>query len=94
MMWLVIGFIGQALFASRFIYQWIRSEQARRSVVPEAFWYLSAMGGLILLVYAVHKQDSVFIAGQAGGLVIYGRNIYLIWRERRRRAEPASDAAA
>ena len=92
MTWLAIGFLGQALFASRFLQQWIQSERAKRSIVPEAFWYLSAAGGIVLLTYAVHQQDPVFIVGQAGGLAIYGRNIYLIWREKRRRSRPAGDA--
>jgi len=44
-LWLGIGFFGQLLFSMRFLYQWIQSERARRSIVPEAFWYLSAAGG-------------------------------------------------
>ena len=80
--WVIFGFVGQILFFFRFFYQWLASEAAKRSVVPEAFWYFSMAGGAVLLVYAIKRQDPVFIAGQAGGLVIYARNIYLIWRER------------
>jgi len=86
-LWLVIGFLGQALFSMRFLYQWIQSERARRSIVPEAFWYLSALGGATLLAYAIYKEDAVFIVGQAGGLLVYARNIFLIWRERQRAAQ-------
>ena len=39
-------------------------------------------GGVILLAYAIHKMDPVFIAGQAGGLVVYARNLFLIFREK------------
>lgn len=81
--WLAVGFLGQALFSARFLVQWIASERARRSVVPLAFWLLSIGGGLTLLIYAIHRHDPVFIVGQAGGLLIYGRNLMLIYRERR-----------
>lgn len=85
-LWLGIGFLGQLLFSMRFLYQWIQSERARRSIVPEAFWYLSAAGGATLLAYAIYKEDPVFIVGQAGGLLIYSRNIFLVWREKHRAA--------
>lgn len=76
--WIIIGFIGQGLFSARFIVQWLASERARRSVVPTLFWYFSLGGGLILLSYAIHKRDPVFIAGQATGVFIYLRNLWLI----------------
>jgi lipid-A-disaccharide synthase-like uncharacterized protein len=80
--WLAVGFAGQALFASRFIIQWLRSELEGRSVIPLAFWYFSLGGGVVLLAYAIYKRDPVFILGQASGLVVYSRNLYLIFRER------------
>ena len=89
--WMAVGFLGQALFSSRFLLQWLASERARRSVVPAAFWYLSLAGSTVLLAYAIHRMDPVFIAGQAGGLVIYLRNIHLI---RRQPAAVASGPAA
>ena len=48
--WIAIGFGGQLVFFSRFFVQWIASEKAKRSVVPLAFWYLSMVGGLLLLI--------------------------------------------
>ena len=80
--WLAIGFAGQALFASRFLIQWLKSEMEGRSVIPVAFWYFSVGGGIVLLAYAIYKRDPVFILGQATGLIVYGRNLYLIFRER------------
>lgn len=80
--WLVIGFVGQAMFTGRFLIQWIASERARRSVVPAAFWLFSVGGGATLLAYAIYREDPVFIFGQAAGLLIYGRNIYFLFRER------------
>ncbi len=87
-LWLAIGFTGQALFSARFLVQWIYSERLRRSVVPVYFWYFSLAGGATLLAYAIHRLDPVFIVGQAGGLLIYSRNLYFIWRERRERLAP------
>lgn len=80
--WLMIGFAGQALFSARFLLQWLTSEREGRSVVPTTFWYFSIGGSLALLGYAIHRVDPVFIAGQATGLMIYFRNLYLIYRER------------
>ncbi len=84
--WIVIGFLGQVLFSARFIIQWIYSERHRKSLIPVAFWYFSISGGLVLLSYAVYREDPVFIAGQAGGLVIYLRNLWFIRREQRQAA--------
>ena len=78
--WLLIGFVGQACFFGRFLIQWIVSERRRQSVVPVAFWYFSIVGGVILLAYAIHRRDPVFIVGQAVGLFVYARNLYLIGR--------------
>ncbi|HPR83755.1 MAG TPA: lipid-A-disaccharide synthase N-terminal domain-containing protein [Pontiellaceae bacterium] len=81
--WLILGFFAQALFASRFIIQWIASERAGESVMPEAFWMISLAGSTLLLVYAIYKQDPVFILGQASGLLVYFRNIHLIERKKK-----------
>jgi lipid-A-disaccharide synthase-like uncharacterized protein len=80
--WLLLGFGGQALFLGRFVVQWLASERRRRSVVPVAFWYLSIGGALVLLVYALHRRDPVFVAGQGLGVAIYVRNLQLIRRAR------------
>ena len=82
MTWLVVGFMGQAMFSSRFLVQWIVSERRRESIVPELFWWFSVAGGVMLLVYALHRRDPVFILGQMGGLVVYVRNLVLIYRRR------------
>jgi lipid-A-disaccharide synthase-like uncharacterized protein len=76
--WLVIGLLGQLLFSARFLVQWISSERQGRSVVPLAFWWLSIAGSLVLLCYAIHRRDPVFILGQSMGFVIYVRNLMLI----------------
>lgn len=84
--WVTIGLIGQALFAGRFLVQWLVSERTGRSVVPLGFWYLSIAGSAILLAYALHRHDLVFTLGQTFGFVVYGRNLSLIRRERQRLA--------
>ncbi|ESS73241.1 lipid A biosynthesis domain-containing protein [Methyloglobulus morosus KoM1] len=81
--WLIIGFIGQALFSARFIVQWLKSEKEKKSVFPVAFWYFSIAGGVTLLAYAIHRKDPVFIVGQATGLFIYFRNLYFVIYERK-----------
>ena len=80
--WIAFGFAAQAMFFTRFLVQWLASERKRKSVIPDAFWYLSLGGGLMLLAYAVHRRDPVFILGQSVGAFIYLRNIMLIHRER------------
>ena len=75
--WYVLGFAGQVVFGSRFLVQWLASERARRVVIPGLFWVLSLVGGLALLLYAIHKRDPVFAFGQLAGLFIYSRNMAL-----------------
>lgn len=81
--WILLGFIAQGMFTMRFVVQWLASERAKRSVVPVAFWFFSLGGGALLLIYAIQRQDPVFIAGQGLGLFIYVRNLWLIANERR-----------
>jgi lipid-A-disaccharide synthase-like uncharacterized protein len=78
LVWVIVGFVGQALFSMRFVVQWLASERLKRSIIPNAFWYFSLAGGATLLAYAIHKRDPVFIAGQGLGLFVYLRNLYLI----------------
>ncbi|MFJ3451448.1 lipid-A-disaccharide synthase N-terminal domain-containing protein [Pseudomonas sichuanensis] len=79
-LWLILGFTGQAVFTGRFVLQWLYSEYQRRSVIPVGFWYLSMLGSALLLIYAIYRQDPVFIIGQAFGFLVYLRNLQLIAR--------------
>jgi lipid-A-disaccharide synthase-like uncharacterized protein len=91
--WMIVGFGGQGLFMLRLVIQWLHSERQRRSVIPVSFWYFSVAGALVLLAYAVHRHDPVFIAGQLLGVAIYLRNLVLIRGERASAlAAPAPDA--
>ena len=78
--WFVLGMLGQAVFFSRFLVQWIASERAGRSYIPRIFWWLSLAGSMLLLFYAVHRKDMVFVLGQAFGWVVYARNLVLLQR--------------
>ena len=85
-LWIGIGLVGQLLFTSRFLVQWIASERRRESVVPVAFWWFSLAGGVTLLGYALWRHDPVLIMGQAMGLVVYARNLTLIHAKSREAA--------
>jgi len=80
--WIIFGFLGQICFTMRFLVQWIVSEKRKESVIPIAFWYFSILGGMILFIYACHRQDPVFIAGQAFGSIVYMRNLILLKRKK------------
>ena len=79
---LLVGFAGQSIFASRFIVQWIYSEKRGESSIPIIFWYLSIIGGVSLLVYAIFRKDPVIILGQSFGILVYTRNLILIYRKK------------
>ncbi len=76
-LWKVIGWAGTLIFFSRFLVQWYATERQKKVVVPQAFWWLSLCGSLVLLSYAIHKRDSVFIVGQALSWVPYLRNLFI-----------------
>ncbi|HEY8711726.1 MAG TPA: lipid-A-disaccharide synthase N-terminal domain-containing protein [Thermoanaerobaculia bacterium] len=87
----ILGFCGQALFASRFIFQWIASERRKRSHIPVQFWWLSLCGGVIVTIYGLLRRDPVIIFGQAPGLIVYARNLVLIHRHAEQ--HPTEDTA-
>jgi lipid-A-disaccharide synthase-like uncharacterized protein len=92
-MWLTVGFLGQAFFTARFLVQWLASERKCESIVPVAFWWLSLLGGLALLSYAIFRRDPVIITGQAMGLFVYVRNLMLVSRARRRTVQLVARAS-
>jgi lipid-A-disaccharide synthase-like uncharacterized protein len=90
--WVILGIVAQLMFTGRFLVQWIASEKEGRSVIPIAFWFFSIAGGLMLLAYAIYRRDPVFILGQAFGVFVYVRNLYLIMKEHERRSRAARKA--
>jgi lipid-A-disaccharide synthase-like uncharacterized protein len=76
--WKVIGWLGNAVFFSRFFVQWYATEKLKRVVVPTAFWWLSLLGSLILLIYALfYLRDSVVIFAYAFTWIPYIRNLMI-----------------
>ena len=74
--WTGWGFAAQALFLSSFIVQWLKSEKAKKSLLPAEFWYLRLAGGLMLLVYVIVRKDLVFAVALVLQTIIYLRNIW------------------
>jgi len=81
---LILGFTGQAAFGARFLIQWICSEIKKESHIPIAFWYFSIVGGMLILLYAIFRRDPVIILGQVMGVVVYTRNLRLIYKKQKR----------
>lgn len=71
------GTLGQVIFTSRFVIQWIYSERINESAFPVSFWYISIVGAIIISVYAIFRKDAVLFIGQSFGLIVYFRNLYL-----------------
>lgn len=92
--WKGVGFLGQGIFTARFLVQWAVSEKKRQAVVPEAFWWISMFGGITLLTYTIHRRDEPLMLGQALGLLVYIRNLMLIYKAKRRTAKQARRAEA
>ena len=91
--WVAIGFLGQLIFGGRFVIQWIASERKRESHIPIQFWWMSIIGGAITTAYAIHRRDPVFIVGQSAGLMVYVRNLMLIYARRKTTEDSAHDRA-
>jgi lipid-A-disaccharide synthase-like uncharacterized protein len=75
--WLTIGIIGQVIFGSRFLLQWVLAERRGRAELPPSFFMISFVGSLLLLAYAIHKRDDVLIAGMVLVPIISARNLVL-----------------
>src|SRR6476660_61804 len=76
--WKIVGWLGNAIFFSRFLVQWYATEKLKRVVVPATFWWLSLAGSLLLLSYGLfHSGDSVFILAYAFSPIPYIRNLLI-----------------
>lgn len=91
LMWLFAGLMGQAMFSARWLIQWFITEKSRRSTMPDTFWYLSLVGGMLVFAYGLHKMDPVILLGQFG-IVIYARNLFFIRQEKQSAEHPTSAA--
>jgi lipid-A-disaccharide synthase-like uncharacterized protein len=91
--WKVVGWIGNVVFFSRFFVQWWVTEKEKQVVVPNAFWWLSLIGSLLLLAYGLHRRDSVFIFAYAFTWIPYIRNLVISYRTRREQVRCVSCSA-
>jgi lipid-A-disaccharide synthase-like uncharacterized protein len=79
-----IGIAGACVFYGRFYVQWYVSERRKESVIPIAFWYMSCVGSVMLLFYAVYTRSPGAAYGQCFSMVVYSRNLVHVWREKGR----------
>ena len=80
--WQIVALIGQTCFFLRFLVQWLASERAGRSVIPNLFWYLSLTGALTVLISGLVLVQPVLIIANLPALVVYLRNLYFIYKRR------------
>lgn len=80
-LWTVVGFLGAAIFGSRFILQWLQSEKEKKLVVPWYFWHLSFWGSVLNLLYFLHLDKAPLILGNCFLPFLYGRNILFLRAE-------------
>jgi lipid-A-disaccharide synthase-like uncharacterized protein len=92
--WVAVGLFGQALFGARFIVQWIHSETLGKSRFPRVFWQISVAAGVLILSYAIHRHDPIFIIGEATTLAIFCRNLQLTLRKHTPRDGRPHDGAS
>lgn len=82
--WKVVGWLGNAVFFSRFFVQWYATEKKKQVVIPSAFWWLSLAGTILLLLYALfYQKDSVFIFAYAFTWIPYIRNLIIHRRHKK-----------
>lgn len=80
--WLLwLGIISQVVFTLRFVYQWLYSEYERKSSLPLGFWLLSLVGSILILLYAVIREDPVLFIGHTLGAIIYIRNLIILHKQ-------------
>lgn len=75
--WTLWGVAAQGLFFGRFIIQWWYSEKAKKTVIPDNFWYLSLAGAVMTLIYALVRSDLVFLITGFLQILLYSRNLIL-----------------
>ena len=91
--WKLVGYLGIALFAGRWVVQLYASRAEGRPTVPRVFWHMSVIGSLLLLAYFTFgKNDSVGILSNLFPALIAGYNLYLDIRGYRADSRPGQGA--
>ena len=81
--WKVIGWMGNAVFSSRFLVQWYATEKKKQVTVPALFWWLSLFGSLLFLSYAIfYDKHHVIIFAYAFNWIPYIRNLIIHHRHK------------
>ncbi len=73
----LVGFIGQGLFFSRFLFQLVLSEKSKKVVTPSIFWKLSLLASIVFFIYGYLREDFSIMLGQSITYFIYIRNLQL-----------------
>lgn len=79
----IIGFLSQALFSARTLFQWILSEKAKKVLSPSIFWILSLVASYLMFIYGWMRDDFSILLGQMIAYYIYIWNLYeqKIWQK-------------
>jgi lipid-A-disaccharide synthase-like uncharacterized protein len=76
--WTTVGWLANATFSSRFIVQWYATEKRKQVTVPQLFWWLSLVGSLLFLFYAIfYDKHHVIIFAYAFSWIPYIRNLII-----------------
>jgi len=81
-LWTAFGLLGNVIFSSRFVIQWLYSEKRKQLLVPPIFWHLSFWGSAIALIYALHIDKLPVILSFCFLPFLYFRNLVLLRRGR------------
>ncbi len=79
-LWTLFGLLGNAIFSSRFVIQWLYSEKKKAVVVPPIFWHLSFWGSAIAVIYSLHLDKLPVILSFCFLPFLYFRNLLLLRR--------------
>lgn len=72
---LTLGFTAQLFFSLRTLFQWWKSEKAKKVVSPSAYWVLSVIGAYLMFIYGVLRDDFSIILGQLISYYVYLWNL-------------------
>jgi len=76
--WKLVGYVGVFLFAGRWLIQLFASRASGKVTMPRLFWYMSALGSVLLLGYfTLGKNDSVGVMSNLFPLFVALYNLYL-----------------
>ena len=81
--WKVVGYLGMAMFTSRWFVQMYATRKHKKVTMPLSFWVLSVCGSVLLLAYfVVGKNDSVGILSNLFPVVVSVYNLTVHMRHR------------